>query len=130
MVAEDSNTKNLVCFADDCFRNCHVNCNCWFTFFSVRFCSSFKGGKCTKCSHSTSSHSLLKIQYKKVFMDILLPDEDRLARRKCLDQELLEYDEDISSETKKLESKIAKFQSVGSNFIFSKISIDHIDKLV
>ncbi len=127
-VTKDSEKKNLTCSV--CHRNCHLRCDCWFTFISVRACSQIQSGKCTHCSHSYSDHTVSKIYYDNVSKTISLPDQDRTARRKKLEEKLSVYNDDIAKETRVLESKLEKFQGVGSNFIFSKNAIKQINQLI
>ncbi len=127
-VTKDSEEKNLVC--SKCNHNCHVPCDCWLTIFSVWFCSTIKDGKCVHCDHSYKDHSIGRIYYEKVSKTIILPDKDRTARRKKFEAVLSKYNDDIEKNSQLLESKIAKFQSVGSNFLFSKNATDQIDILI
>ncbi len=127
-VTKDSEKKNLTCSV--CHRNCHLPCDCWFTFISARACSQIQSGKCTHCSHSYSDHTVSKIYYDNVSKTISLPDQDRTARRKKLEEKLSVYNDDIAKETRVLESKLEKFQGVGSNFIFSKNAIKQINQLI
>ncbi len=124
-VTKDSEKKNLTCSV--CHRNCHLPCDCWFTF---RACSQIQSGKCTHCSHSYSDHTVSKIYYDNVSKTISLPDQDRTARRKKLEEKLSVYNNDIAKETRVLESQLKEFQGVGSNFIFSKNAIKQINQLI
>ncbi len=127
-VTKDSEEKNLVC--SKCNHNCHVPCDCWLTIFSVWFCSTIQDGKCVHCAHSYRDHSIGKIYYEKVSKTILLPDIDRTARRVMFEAVQSDYNAAIEKDSQLLESKIAKFQSVGSNFVFSKNATDQIDILI
>ncbi len=127
-VTKDSEKKNLTCSV--CHRNCHLPCDCWFTFISVRACSQIQSGKCTHCSHSYSDHTVSKIYYDNVSKTISLHDQDRTARRKKLEEKLSVYNDDIAKETRVLESKLEEFQGVGSNFFFSKNAIKQINQFI
>ncbi len=94
-VTKDSEKKNLTCSV--CHRNCHLPCDCWFTFISARACSQIQSGNCTHCSHSYSDHTVSKIYYDNVSKTISLPDQDRTARRKKLEEKLSVYNDDLKN---------------------------------
>ncbi len=90
MVAKDSKTRNLVCSADNCFYNCHVNCDCWWTGLTVWFCKRFSAsGKCSECSLYRGDHYICKLLFEEVTEEIISPDEDRIAQREQLEKKKL-----------------------------------------
>jgi len=120
-----SESINISC--KKCMDNCHMKCDCWFTFFSIRACSSFSWGTCKKCHHSSGDHEKSYYYYKIVDKEMLLTDLDLNERKKALQKELAPYDNDIKIDTEELKFKLQKFQSIGSNFIFSKRAMHSID---
>ena len=121
-----TDSKHVVCTKSGCNSNCHKNCDCWFTFVGVRFCSEFSWGDCTACSHSSDCHKKVGYYYDRVRREILVDDH---KKKQCLEEEMASYDKEVSEESHTLELKLKKFQSLGSNGFFSENAKKHIHYL-
>ena len=124
-----SDQRNLICNATGCNSNCHMTCGCWFTFFTLRACSSIRGGICTTCSHHYSDHSLNYYSYKKEKNELLLPDLRSVEKKQYLREALANCKSKIEEEVYHFEEKLKKFQSLGSNSFFSQKGITEIERM-
>ena len=123
-----SDSQHVVCTKSGCNSNCHKNCDCFFTFFLPRFCSEIAtwGSECAICSHSYDYHKKVGYYYDTVQREILVPDHEK---KQFLEQEMASYDKGVSEESRTLELKLKKFQSLGSNGFFSENAKKHIHYL-
>ena len=126
-----SDSHHMVCTKSGCNSNCHKNCDCFFSFLHPCLCLKIGSSimltqECKICSHSSFYHQKVGYYYDTVQYEILVPDHEK---KQCLEQEMASYDKQVSEESRTLESKLKKFQSVGSNGFFSENAKKHIHYL-
>ena len=134
-----SERSNVICSARGCYCNCHQNCECGFTFLSVRFCKKlWFGCKNPSCRHSITQHRIGRFYLEKLEADIPLPQnimsvattvekkEDLIELEKPT---LTTFEETIAQKTDELEKQVQQFQSILSSTYFSTIAKKKIEML-
>ena len=133
-VLDYSNKKTTSCIK--CLQNCHINCDCWFTFLLLDYCTVFRPRfksfltvecECQRCGHSYKYHARSKCFFKKVDEEVHLTALDQKTKDEVLKKELVPYHEAIEEETEELKAKIKKFQCLSYIFFFSKNAVEAIE---
>ena len=116
-----------------------ATCDCWFTFITERACDRILYGKCLVCKHSYREHTISHYYYHKAETEIpiLRFDWEGLLANTRENKNLLEikksflsaFEKSIDETTDKLEIKMRKFQSIGSNSFFSIQAIEHLNRI-
>ena len=131
IVVKTSKKKNLICHTDGCYRNCHLNCDCWFAFITLRACKMVEEGECQNCFHPLKDHKLTEYYFDQEEAELPikdLPDYKNIEESVKSKEGLLVIEEShwknsekiIDDLTDRLKKALFKFQGIGTNCHFVK----------